>query len=123
MAAIELGKYLRGAGAANHACLEACVECVVACEMCSDACLDEKNVAELVMCIRLDRDCAEACAAAVRVMARGGPLAAEMCTVCADACDACADECEKHAGHHEHCRICAEACRRCAQECRRMAAM
>ena len=43
MAAIELGKYLTGAGAANHACLEACVECVVACEMCADACLDEAD--------------------------------------------------------------------------------
>ena len=123
MAAIELGKYLRGSASKNHACLEACVECLVACEMCSDACLDEKNVAMLAMCIRLDRDCAEACAAAIRVMARGGPLTAELCSACADACDACAAECEKHAAHHEHCRICAEACRKCAEECRRMASM
>lgn len=121
MAAIELGKYLRGKSASNHSCLEACVECLVACEMCADACLDNSDPKMLVSCIRLDRDCAEACAAAVRVMARGGPLAAELCRACADACDACAAECEKHAAHHEHCRICAEACRRCADECRRMA--
>lgn len=123
MAAIELGKYLRGNGAQNHACLEACVECLVACEMCSDACLGEKDVAMLLMCIRLDRDCADACATAIRVMARGGPLTAAVCRACADACDACAEECEKHAQHHDHCRICAEACRSCADECRRMARM
>ena len=121
MPAIELGKYLRDTTRDYHACLEACVECLVACEMCSDACLDENDVKKMAQCIRLDRDCAEACAAAVRAMARGGPLARELCRMCAEACDACAAECEKHAPHHDHCRICAEACRRCAAECRRMA--
>lgn len=122
MATIELERYLRESNQRYHACLEACVECLVACEMCSDACLDEENVRMLARCIRLDRDCAEACAAAVRAMARGGPLAQEVCRMCAVACDACAEECERHAQHHDHCRICAEACRRCAEECRRMAA-
>jgi len=79
MAVIELGSYLRGKGARYHDCIEACVACLVACEMCSDACLDEKDVKMMVQCIRLDRDCAEACAAAIRVMSRGGPLAAEAC--------------------------------------------
>ena len=121
MATIELDRYLRDSNREYHACLEACVECLVACEMCSDACLDERDVKMMVPCIRLDRDCADACAAAVRAMARGGPLAADLCRACAEACDACAAECEKHAGMAEHCRVCAEACRRCAQECRRMA--
>lgn len=122
MAAVEFEKYLRDNSRAYHRCLEACLECLVACEMCSDACLDEADVKMLARCIRLDRDCAEACAAAARVMARGGPLAKEFCRACAAACDACAAECEKHASHHDHCRVCAEACRRCAEECRRMAA-
>ena len=122
MAAIELSKYLRPSTTAYHECLEACVECLVACEMCSAACLEEDDVKMMAACIRLDRDCAEACAAAVRVMARGGPLAKEFCRLCAEACDRCAAECEKHAQHHDHCRICAEACRRCADACRRMAA-
>jgi hypothetical protein len=121
MAAIELGRYLRQSEEKYHACIEACVECWVACEMCSDACLDEENVREMVRCIRLDRDCAEACQAAVRVMVRGGENVAEVCRLCAELCERCAEECEKHA-HHEHCRLCAEACRRCAEECRRMAA-
>ena len=122
MANIDLGPYLRGNSTEYHECLEACIECLVACEMCSDACLDERDPSMLAMCIRLDRDCADACAAAIRVMARGGPLAAEICRACANACEACAAECERHAAHHDHCRICAEACRRCAEECRRMAA-
>ena len=121
MSAIDLGPFLRGAGTANHACLEACVECLVACEMCSDACLSEEKVTMLTACVRLDRDCADACASAIRVMARGGPLVKEICAACASACDACAAECEKHAQHHDHCRLCAEACRKCAAECRRMA--
>lgn len=121
MPAIDLGKFLPDHRAMSHACLEACVECLVACEMCADACLEEADSKTLTTCIRLDRDCAEACAAAVRVMARGGPLTAELCHACARACDACAAECDKHAAHHEHCRLCAEACRRCADECRRMA--
>ena len=122
MAGIELGTYLRGNSAQYHECIEACVTCLVACEMCSDACLDEKDIGMMRSCIRLDRDCADACAAAVRVMSRGGPLAAELCRACAEACDACAAECEKHASMADHCRICADACRACAESCRRMAA-
>ena len=121
MAAIELGRYLRPEQEQHHGCIEACVECWIACEMCSDACLDEGNVKEMVRCIRLDRDCAEACQAAVRAMVRGSGMAAELCRACAALCDACAEECERHE-HHDHCRLCAEACRRCAEECRRMAA-
>ena len=121
MAAIELDRYLRQDNRAYSTCLGATVECLIACEMCSDACLDEHDVKMMARCIRLDRDCADACAAAVRAMARGGPLVREVCRVCADACRACAEECERHAARHEHCRICAEACRRCEAECRRMA--
>lgn len=122
MSTIELQPYLRHTNESYHACLEACLECLVACEMCADACLDEENVKTLAQCIRLDRDCAEACAAAARAMVRGGPLVKELCRACAVACEACAEECERHAQHHEHCRLCAEACRRCAEACRRMAA-
>lgn len=120
MPAIELGRYLRDAQQRYHACIEACVECWVACEMCSDACLEEDNVGKMVRCIRLDRDCADACMTAVRAMVRGGEHAAEFCRLCAELCEACAAECEKH--DHDHCRLCAEACRRCAEECRKMAA-
>ena len=68
MAAIELGRYLEGDREKYHACIEACVECMVACEVCSDACLHEEDVRRMVRCIELDRDCADACAFAARVM-------------------------------------------------------
>lgn len=121
MSSIQIEKYLKGASAEYRTCIEACAECLVACEMCADACLDEERVAKLVTCIRLDRDCAEACATALRSMSRSGPLAHDICRMCAEACDRCAEECERHAKMHEHCRLCGEACRRCAEECRRMA--
>lgn len=121
MPAIELGRYLRTAQERYHRCLEACIECWIACEMCSDACLDEENTDMMVRCIRLDRDCADACRMAAAVMVRGGEKAEEVCRLCAELCEACAEECEKHTGH-DHCRMCAEACRRCAEECRKMAA-
>ncbi|MGV3710634.1 MAG: four-helix bundle copper-binding protein [Gemmatimonas sp.] len=120
MATIELGEFLGEKQRGYESCIEACVQCLIACEVCSDACLDEEM--DMSACIRLDRSCADACDAALRAMARGGPLVAEMCRACADACDACAAECEKHAHHHDHCRRCAEACRACAAACRRMSA-
>lgn len=86
MASIELGTSLRGDSPKYHECIEACVACLVACEMCSDACLDEKDIAVMRTCIWLDRDCADACVAAIRVMSRGGPLSAELCRPCAEPC-------------------------------------
>jgi hypothetical protein len=115
--------YLRGDAQTYRDCIEACMTCVVACEMCADACLDEQDVQMMVRCIRLTRDCADACNAALRTMSRGSPLAKSMCRACAEACEACAEECARHAAMAEHCAQCAEACRRCADACRRTAAL
>ena len=103
-----------------HECIEACQECAAACDHCSTACLDEKDVAMMAHCIRLDLDCAQVCRLAASAMSRGSDFARQICAMCADICDACADECGRH--QHDHCQQCAEACRRCAEECRRMAA-
>src|SRR5262245_31186917 len=103
----------------HQSCIEACFECAQECEHCTDACLNEKNVAELARCIRLDQDCAQLCWAAVAYMSRGSEFVSGICQLCAEVCDACAEECEGH--HMDHCRRCAEACRRCAEECRKMA--
>ena len=119
MVSADLEQYLHGKSHEYESCLKACLECMVACDMCSDACLNEEDANMLVECIRLDRDCADACNAASRAMSRGGPLSAELCRSCAEACERCAAECEKHS-HHRHCTVCAEACRRCAAECHKM---
>ena len=120
MSAIELGAYLHARSQQYHECIEACVACLIACEGCSDACLEEGNVGAMTDCIRFSRDCADACSAALRVMARGSEQARDYCATCADFCDACAAECEKHASMADHCRVCAEACRRCAAACREL---
>lgn len=122
MSKLELGGYLTGRAERYHDCIEKCVAALVACEMCADRCLEEKDIKMMVECIRLDRDCASACLAALPAMARGSAHAGHLCRVLADICDACAVECERHGGMAEHCRLCADACRRCAEACRKVAA-
>ena len=76
---------------------------------------------ELVRCVRLNLDCADACEAAGRIAARQTApdlgVVRKAVDTCAAACRACAEECERHADHHEHCRVCAESCRRCERAC------
>lgn len=103
----------------HQECIETCLACAQACEHCADACLREPNVAEMVDCIRLDRDCAELCLGAVAFMSRGSQFSLDFCRLCADACEACGAECRKH--QMSHCHRCADACERCAEECRKMA--
>lgn len=100
-------------------CIEACVKCAQECEHCANACLGEPDVGKMAECIRLDRDCAEACWTAAAWMSRDSRFASDLCRLCAEVCEACGSECEKH--EEEHCQRCAEACKRCAEECRQMA--
>jgi len=100
-------------------CIDACVACAQECEHCANACLSERDVAKMAHCIRLDRDCAEACWGAAAFMSRGSQFAHEVCRLCAEICDACGAECRKH--QVEHCQRCADACEKCAEECRKMA--
>lgn len=88
--------------------------CVAACEHCADACLDEEG--DMVDCIRTDRDCADICSLALKLVARGSDKAADILDLCADMCEDCAEECSSH--DHDHCQACAKACRECAKACR-----
>ncbi len=100
-------------------CIDACNDCALACDHCASACLNERDVAAMARCVKLDIDCAAICRLAVGFMARGSELAADVCDTCATICDACEQECAKH--QMAHCQECAKACRRCAEECHRMA--
>jgi hypothetical protein len=104
------------------ATMDALIECAQACTSDADADLSERNVAELVKCVRLCMDCADVCAATVRVISRqtdyDANLTRPLLEACAATCKSCGDECERHAQMHEHCRMCAEACRRCERACR-----
>jgi len=100
-------------------CIDACYACATECKHCENACLEEKNVKDLVYCIKLNSDCATMCVLSAKMMSGGSEFAEQLCELCAMVCDACAAECEKHA-HMEHCKKCAEVCRECAEECREM---
>ena len=109
------------------AATEAAYDCAQACTACADACLSEDNVADLVKCIQLNLNCADACATAGRALSRQTEYDASftraVLEACVQACRSCAEECESHAQMGmEHCRVCAEACRRCEQACRELLA-
>lgn len=82
--------------------------------------LREDGVATMAECIRLDRNCADACALTARLLARASRFTREVVQMCAQVCQACATECARH--KHDHCQECAQACKHCADECLRLAA-
>jgi len=90
--------------------------CINHCTYCADACLDEDNLEKMVDCIRLDRTCAEACAALAQILAIRHSDVKGLVEYCQKICEACAEECAKH--QHDHCQACAEACRKCAEACK-----
>ena len=98
------------------ATIDALNDCAEACTADADANLGERNVTEMVRCIRLCLDCADVCGATVRVSSRQAESDASftrrLLEACAAVCKSCGEECERHAHMHEHCRVCAEACRR-----------
>ena len=102
------------------ACIEACNTCAVACNHGAASCLKEPDVKMMAKCIAMDMDCAQICALAAAIMARGSDHAQAICAVCADICQACGDECARH--DMAHCQECAKACHACAKSCRSMAA-
>ena len=77
-----------------QSCIDACLECATECDHCATECLHEKDIAKMARCIEIDRECAQACYAAARLMGIGGQHAAAFCNACAEICDACAEECE-----------------------------
>ena len=101
-------------------CIDACIECIDACNVCFDACLEEDHMKMMADCIRLDRECADICALAVKSMQSNSPFANEICNLCAVICKACGEECQKH--DHDHCQKCAGACFKCADACLSMTA-
>jgi uncharacterized membrane protein len=106
------------------AAIDALTDCAQACNADNAADLGEKNVAEMVRCIRLCLDCADICAAVAGVISRqtadDATISRPLLQACVAICKSCGDECERHAGMHQHCRVCAEACRRCERACREL---
>jgi len=105
----------------NETLISAAEQCAKACEHCATACLGEHDIAKMVDCIKLDRDCADLCRAIAALAERDSSFTSEFARAVASICKACGDECSRHA-MMEHCRKCAEACRRCEQACSSLAA-
>lgn len=91
------------------------IKCITACETCADKCLDEDNVKMMADCIRLDRDCADACTMAARFLARKSKYRRQALELCIQACKDCEKECRKH--DHDHCQHCADICHECHKAC------
>ena len=105
------------------AAIDAINDCAQACIADTDADLGERDVTEMVKCIRLCLDCVDVCTATAAVISRPADYDADvtrpLLQACVAICKSCGDECERHA-HMQHCRVCAEACRRCEQACREL---
>ena len=106
--------------------IDALNDCAQACTADIDADLSERNVADLVKCIRLCLTCTDVCVATVGVVSRPAEndtnVTVPLLEACVAICKSCGDECQHHARMHEHCRVCAEACRRCEAACRELLA-
>ena len=109
------------------AAIDAVSDCAQACAADIDADLSERDLAEMVKCIRLCLDCVDVCTATAGVVSRLAEYDANvvrpLLEACVAICKSCGDECERHAPHFQHCRVCAEACRRCEQACRELLAV
>jgi len=99
----------------NEKLITALGNCINHCNYCADACLGEDNVQKMVECIRLDRICAEACAALNQILAVEGAEVTGLVKYCKEMCRKCADECSKH--ETQHCKDCAKACEECERAC------
>ncbi len=110
------------AGHGQHdACAEACSECQRICDSCSTHCLNQvaEGNQDHKTTVQTCLDCAEICAAAARIVSRGGPFSETICRACAEACNRCAESCEQMPDD-QHMAECAKVCRKCEQECREM---
>ena len=102
-----------------QSCIDNCHACAASCDVCAASSLDEREAKKLILCIRLDMDCAQVCRLAASYLSRGSHFAQMACKVCAEICEACAKECARH--DLEPCRRCARSCLACADGCREMA--
>ena len=95
-------------GHKHSALIQQLLDCATACENCAASCLDEQDVTPMAHSIEINRDCAEICYLAAKLLTRDSEFAHELLALCEK-------ECSKH--EHEHCKICAEKCKKCAEAC------
>lgn len=102
-------------GHQHGALIQTLLDCARISEECIAACLHESDVAKMAHCIEVDRDCADICFLAAKLLMRDSEVAHKFLAVCEETCRICAEECSKH--DDKHCKQCAESCRKCAEAC------
>jgi hypothetical protein len=103
-------------GHQHNELIQQLIDCAFACENCASSCLDElMNVSIMARCIELDRDCAEICLQAAKLLKRDSEISHHFLSVCGEMCRLCGEECAKY--EHDHCKKCAEECMKCADAC------
>lgn len=102
-------------------CATACSDCQRECDRCAIHCANmipganSDHHTTLQTCL----DCADVCAAASKIVSRGGPFAIDICEACADVCKQCAEACRKHE-NDPMMAACAKECEECEKACRSM---
>ena len=106
---------------AMASCAKACSDCQRMCNSCSTHCAHQVHAGKTdhMTTLMTCQDCANVCAAASQVVARGGPFSVTVCKACAEVCGKCAEACEKFADD-AHMKACAEECRKCEKACQEM---
>jgi hypothetical protein len=104
-----------------QSCAKACSDCQRMCNSCSTHCAHQVHAgkAEHIKTLMTCQDCADVCAAASQVVARGGPYSEVVCKACADVCAKCAEACEAFP-EDAHMKACAAECRACEKACQAM---
>ena len=92
------------------------LDCAMTCENAAEACLMENNIKSMSRCIELDRDCADICIQAARLLQRDSEIGYQYLVLCEEICRMCAVESRKYA-HIKACKVCADLCERCADVC------
>jgi hypothetical protein len=124
MGQVSPGQEQRQQGQANsfRDCAKACSDCQRECDSCASHCAEmmtshpgHNHQTTLRTCL----DCADVCAAASRIVSRGGPFSGQICEACAEVCKRCGEACQQHAGDKTM-QACAEECKRCEEACRNM---
>ncbi len=102
-------------------CAKACSDCQRECDGCATHCAEllQKGERDHFTTLQTCLDCADVCAAASHVVARGGPFTHLICEACIDACAKCGAQCAKFPAS-ERMKACAAECRRCEEACREM---
>ncbi|MCD8174006.1 MAG: four-helix bundle copper-binding protein [Alistipes sp.] len=94
---------------------EALTECLHRCNHCFTGCLMEDDVKMMAECIRLDRDCIEACAMALKFLYKRSRFQREVLMLCKNICIVCGEECARFP-QMGHCQRSAEACREAVEK-------